>query len=82
MYVPNWSNDEWTFGSWEKWQTGRSVEDFDEFTKPLVNKHSEKVVYLSGSATCNRYDGWVHRALLSGEQSATEVMHDLGLPAT
>mmetsp|Transcript_1516 Transcript_1516/g.2129 ORF Transcript_1516/g.2129 Transcript_1516/m.2129 type:complete len:555 (+) Transcript_1516:82-1746(+) len=79
QYYPNWPNDAWTYGSFEKWQLGRKLSEYEIFAAPLENKKGMNVVHFSGSATCRRYDGWVHGAFFSGERTANYVLEELGV---
>lgn len=77
-YFP-WDEYEYSFGSYENWLPGGTRADFETFIAPVQNA-GENVVYISGSATCERHWAYVHGALLAGERTAKMVLKDLGVP--
>ena len=54
---------------------GGTRADFETFMAPVQNA-GENVVYISGSATCERHWAYVHEALLAGERTAKMDLKD------
>ena len=70
ILVTNWTNDEYTYGSW-----AAMPEKFSKLDWSMVRKNEERL-YFAGEHTSSNY-GFVHSAYQSGEQTAKEVFNDI-----
>ena len=70
ILVTNWTNEEYTYGSWAAMPEKFSKSDWSEVRK------NEKRLYFAGEHTSSNY-GFVHSAYQSGEQTAKEIYNEI-----
>ena len=70
ILVTNWTNEEYTYGSWAAMPEKFSKSDWS------VVRQNEQRLYFAGEHTSSNY-GFVHSAYQSGEQTANEVYNEI-----
>mmetsp|Transcript_2135 Transcript_2135/g.3271 ORF Transcript_2135/g.3271 Transcript_2135/m.3271 type:complete len:629 (-) Transcript_2135:150-2036(-) len=79
FYYTDWKNDPYTFGSKEMWLTPGLWSDYETFKAPITYSNSnENAVFISGSASCGNFFGYVHGAWHAGNLQANLVLADMG----
>ena len=67
----NWQNDTLTYGMYSNMRVGQSFDSIlSEFIAPRGN------MYMSGEATCRRYNGYVHGGDLAGQRTANYLLNE------
>ena len=65
----SWNSDPYAFGSYSYYPVGSSPDDRDDLAASI-----DEVMYFAGEATRSDYPATVHGALLSGYDTATELL--------
>jgi polyamine oxidase len=68
IYVPRWNSDPLFRGSYSNWPIGLKREHFDNVRAPLVN-----TLFFTGEHTSEMYFGYVHGAMISGEETGNNI---------
>jgi len=71
IYIPRWAHDPLFRGSFSQWPTGFTSEDHDRLEEPVGR------LYFAGEGYSRYYFGYVHGALLSGQQVALDVISSI-----
>lgn len=65
------------YGAYVTWNVGKNLNsldaDFSDFVEPLASNGVDRV-YISGTATCDRHQGWVQGAWYSGIRTTKQVL--------
>mmetsp|Transcript_34435 Transcript_34435/g.56277 ORF Transcript_34435/g.56277 Transcript_34435/m.56277 type:complete len:289 (-) Transcript_34435:328-1194(-) len=77
---PNKVNELW-YGSYENWNVGGTIEEFETFVEPIehVNaKGNKNTIHMAGSATCLNFWGFLQGAYYSGNRAANASIYEIG----
>eukprot|EP00121_Abeoforma_whisleri_P012715 Awhi_evm1s11737 len=68
VLMPQWEQDEWTYGAYSVFATGAFFWDSEIIAHPINN------LYFAGEGTSGEFYGFVHGAYFSGIDSANQVI--------
>lgn len=73
ILVPKWWTDKRFRGAYSNWPIGVGVGDFERLKAPVAQR-----LFFAGEHTHAKYNGFMHGALASGYETATDVLAALG----
>lgn len=76
-YFKNWEEDTLYKGAYGVWKFGATYYDHENFFRPRENVDNEKVLYLSGEASCFEHWGYIEGAYEAGSRDARLIIRDI-----
>lgn len=77
FYVARFLEDPLFRAGWGDWGTHTSPDVSYRLRSPLINGEGRQNVYISGEASCRRYNSYTHGGFLAGKRDALEIMAEL-----